>query len=323
MTSSPPPHVRDTFARFITCEYATIDAAQQPIVWPVTPYYESGGATIDVTTGLGYPKKADDARRNPQVALLFSDPTGSGIDRGERVLVQGVAEVDDRDLAANRDRYWRESWKKLPGTRDMHPPKLLRGMFNWYYSRIYVKVRPERVFLWADGDPARPPEVIDARMEEVRSGHSEEPLEPHEPTEGGGAAWDERLDELGRRHETAVLGWVGPDGFPLAVRLPVHPERDATSIAFGAEPAGLPLCEGRACLTAHAHSPDFSWQENFQVRGDLVRSGDGWHLVPRRLVGGFELPDESAFARYRRNMKKSLRFYRTARARSRGSRHEA
>src|SRR5262245_30721533 len=120
MTTSLPSEVREAFQRFITCEYVTIDAQQQPIVWPVTPYYRDGGSAIAIPTGLGYPKKADDARRNPHVAVLFSDPTGSGIGSGVQVLVQGTAEVDDRDLAANRERYWRESWDKLPGTRKMH-----------------------------------------------------------------------------------------------------------------------------------------------------------------------------------------------------------
>lgn len=71
--------------------------------------------------------------------------------------------------------------------------------------------------------------------------------------------------------------------------------------------------EGRACLTAHSHAPDFAWQENFQVRGDLVRADGAWALVPHKLVGGFELPDESTLARYRRNLGKSIRFYKTAR----------
>jgi hypothetical protein len=147
VTSSLPQDVREVFERFITTEYTTLDARQQPITWPVTPYYETGAPTIDVTTGLGYPKKADDAARNPHVSLLFSDPTGSGIEGGCRVLVQGVADIDDGDLDANKERYWRESGEKLPATKEMHPPKLLRGMFGWYYTRIYVKVRPERVFV--------------------------------------------------------------------------------------------------------------------------------------------------------------------------------
>jgi hypothetical protein len=314
MTGTLPPEVRDAFQRFITCEYVTIDAHQQPIVWPVTPYYQDGGTAVDVTTGLGYPKKANDARRNPHVALLFSDPTGSGITNGLSVLVQGTAEVDDRDLAANRERYVRESWDKLPGTREMHPPKLLRGMFNWYYTRIYVHVRPERVFVWPDGDVARAPECHGAHLEEVRSGRSEEPLEPHAPPTGGDVPWGGRIEELGKSYETAVLGWVAPDGFPLAARLPVSIDPRRRRIVFGKRPEGLPVAEGKACVTAHRHSPDFTWQENFQVRGDLVTDGDGdLSLVPHKLIGGFELPNESQLSVYRRNLSKSIRYYKTAR----------
>ena len=173
MTSTLPQEVRDAFERFITCELTTIGASKQPITWPVTPYYGQGDRTIDVTTGLGYPKKADDARAHPSVALLFSDPTGSGIESGVKVLVQGTATIDDQDLSANADRYLRESREKLPGTRRMHPPKPLRSAFNFYYARIYIKVRPERVFVWPDGDLTKEPGVHGAHLEEVRSGHSE------------------------------------------------------------------------------------------------------------------------------------------------------
>ena len=89
MTASLPEAVRECFSRFITTEYTTIDSRQQPITWPVTPYYTPGGPTIDLTTGLGYPKKADDAKRNPRVALLFSDPTGSGVTSGTRCWCRG------------------------------------------------------------------------------------------------------------------------------------------------------------------------------------------------------------------------------------------
>jgi hypothetical protein len=308
--------VRECFERFITTEYTTIDARQQPITWPVTPYYAPGGRTIDVTTGLGYPKKADDAARNPKVSLLFSDPTGSGIPNAPQVLVQGTADVDDRDLAANTERSWREAWEKLPGTREMHPPKLMRGLLGWYYTRIYVHVRPERVFVWPEGDATREPELHDAHLEEVRSGHVEEPAAETPPRAGGAEAWDERMDELGSRYRSAVVSWVGPDGFPLAVRLPVSVDRGRRRVALRAEPTGLPLAEGRACLTAHSHDERFSWQENFQVRGDLVREGGGWSLVPHKLIGGFELPKEGQVAQLRRNFSKGLRFYRTARTRT-------
>ncbi len=223
MTSSLPQQAREAFSNFVTTEYTTIGAKRQPITWPVTPYYTDGGATIDISTGLGYPKKADDAARNPKVSMLFSDPTGSGMEDAGRdasqVLVQGIAEVDDADLGANSERYIRESGVKLPATKKMNPPKPVRALIGWYYKRIYVLVRPERVFVWPGPDSTVEPEVHDCHLEEVRSGHAEEPQADHGVPIGGPAAWDDRVDQLGRDHETAVVSWLAPDGFPLSVRL--------------------------------------------------------------------------------------------------------
>ena len=71
---------------------------------------------------------------------------------------------------------------------------------------------------------------------------------------------------------------------------------------------------GLACLVVHRHAPDFSWQTNFQVRGDLVMHGDRWVLSPRKLVGGFELPPGSLLSRYRLNAKKMSRYRKVAKA---------
>src|SRR5213080_316430 len=136
MTASLPEDVQAVFDRFVTTEYTTIDRRGQPITWPVTPYYRPGQDAIDVCTGIGYPKKADDAAANPRVALLFSDPTGCGLDDPPMVLVQGAAKVDDADLDANAERYLRESQEKLPNQRVVSIPKPLRPLFGWYYKRL-------------------------------------------------------------------------------------------------------------------------------------------------------------------------------------------
>ncbi len=312
MTASLPGNIQQVFARFITTEYTTIDAADHPITWPVTPYYREGAGAIDVTTGLGYPKKALDARANPRVSLLFSDPTGSGLEDAAMVLVQGIAKVDDDDLDANRKRYQRESLEKLPATKDMQPPDFLKRFVLWYYARLYVYVRPERVYVWPGGDISREPQLMDSHLEEVRSGHVEEPeTGPPEP-EGGAEAWDARMDELGDRYDTAVLSFVAPDGFPFSARVPISLDRAAHRVRIGAMPLGAPAEPGLACLTAHDHDPEFKWQRNFQVRGDLVRDGDGWSLVPHKLVGGFELPPGSMVARTRLNLAKIRRFRKIA-----------
>ncbi|MBN1530741.1 MAG: pyridoxamine 5'-phosphate oxidase family protein [Thermoleophilaceae bacterium] len=315
MTASLPPEIQSVFDRFITTEYTTVARGGQPITWPVTPYYRPGDPCIDVTTGLGYPKKANDARANPKVALLFSDPTGCGTDEPPQVLVQGTADVDDRDLDANRERYEREALEKLPATADQLPPKPLRRLFAWYFTRIYVHVRPERVYVWHGGDVSREPELFDARMEEVRSGHDEEPDAELAPATGAGPAWDPRLDELGERYPQAVVSLVAPDGFPFSVRVPIRVDRGASRVRLGGAPVGVPWQPGLACLTAHDHSPDFAWQRNFQVRGDLVQEDDGsWSIVPQRFVGGFELPPASTLRRYRINASKVMRFRKVAKA---------
>jgi hypothetical protein len=312
VTASLPVDVQDVFARFITTEYTTIDARGHPITWPVTPYYRAGAGAIDVTTGIGYPKKALDARRNPQVALLFSDPTGSELEGAPMVLVQGVAKVDDVDLDANRRRYEREAAEKLPATKDIAPPEFLKSLFIWYYARLYVYVRPERVFVWPGGDPTAEPHMHGTHLEEVRSGHVEEPERLPPGPAGGAEAWDERMDELGDRYPTAVLSFVAPDGFPFSARVPISVDRAAHRVRIDAAPVGAPMLPGLACLTAHDHHPEFRWQRNFQVRGDLVEEDGRWSLVPHRLVGGLELPPTSAFARYRANLGKIRRFRRTA-----------
>jgi hypothetical protein len=312
VTALLPEEIQQVFDRFITTEYTTIDRAGHPITWPVTPYYSPGDGAIDVTTGIGYPKKARDAQANPHVSLLFSDATGSGLEDPPMVLVQGTAKVDESDLDANRRRYERESLEKLPKTEDMHPPEFVKRRFMlWYYARLYVYVRPERIYVWRGGDAGSEPELLDAHMEEVRSGHVEEPVEGPPAPEGGSEAWDARMEELGEHYSTAVLSFVAPDGFPFSVRVPISLDRGAHRVRIDAEPVGAPIEPGLACLTVHAHHPDFRWQRNFQVRGDLVRADDGWALVPHRLVGGFELPP-GRVAMWRENIAKMRRFRRIA-----------
>src|SRR3954449_8173194 len=137
MTATLPDDVRRVFDAFITTEYTTVDAHGQPITWPVTPYHHPEAGCVDVTTGLGYPKKARDAERNPKVSLLFSDPTGSGIADPPVVLVQGTAIVDDADVAANPRRYLEDIGPKIPAAAKRLPPGLvLRRRFLWFFAGV-------------------------------------------------------------------------------------------------------------------------------------------------------------------------------------------
>jgi hypothetical protein len=120
------------------------------------------------------------------------------------------------------------------------------------------------------------------------------------------------VEELGSRYPQAVLSLVAPDGFPFNVRVAISVDRSARRIRLGAGVLGLPVQPGLACVTAHDHHPEFLWQRNFQVRGDLVEEDGGWAVVPHRLIGGFELPPSSTIAKYRLNAGKMLRYRKKA-----------
>jgi hypothetical protein len=138
-----------------------------------------------------------------------------------------------------------------------------------------VRVRPERVLTWPHADLDAEPRLYDARLEEVRSAHNAEPEVGHAPPAGGGEAWDAMLDAL---PTTAGLSFVGPDGFPFAVRVPVRADPDARVVRIEADPVGAPIEPGLGCLCTGA----------VQVCGDLLEDRGGWILRPHATaeVGG-------------------------------------
>ena len=231
------------------------------------------------------------------------------------MLVQGTADVDDRDLAANRERYWRESGEKLPATQGHAPAE--------------ARPRVVRLVLHADLRPRAPR----ARLRVGRRGPDERARAARRPHGGGalrpqrGAARAARAGG-GRRRRLGTSGsrssaagtrlpssrWVGPDGFPLAVRVPVSLDRGSRRIVFGAVPAELPLIARAVPASPRTHTA------RLHLAGELPgprRSGPG-----RRRLGRWSRTSSSAasssrtraqLARYRRNLSKSIRFYKTAR----------
>jgi Pyridoxamine 5'-phosphate oxidase len=135
-----------------------------------------------------------------------------------------------------------------------------------------LRVRPERIYAWPEGDVDAEPRLFDAHLEEVRSAHNAEPETGHAPPEGGATAWDPRLDALGP--VTAALAFVGPDGFPFAVRLPVRADRAGGVVHLDADPVGAPIEAGLACLSA----------AGLRLCGDLVEEHGRWLLRPHQVI---------------------------------------
>jgi hypothetical protein len=159
----------DIIDGYFTCEFTTLSRDGSPVTWPVSPRLLSDGRFL-LTTSIGMPQKAFNIRRNPKVSLLFSEPTGSGIERPGAVLIQGDAIAEDRivtnvgsdhDLAALMQTVSARQpagafWSTWLGRRLMWP----------YYLRLLIYVTPRRALFWPTRDFTVTPEELD--VAEVR-----------------------------------------------------------------------------------------------------------------------------------------------------------
>jgi Pyridoxamine 5'-phosphate oxidase len=98
-----PPEVQAVFCEVRTCEFTTLAKDNTPITWPTVALYEPTQGRFVITTSIGLPHKAYNVRRTPKVALLYSDPTGSGLAAPPVVLVQGHATCPDQIVTQSEE----------------------------------------------------------------------------------------------------------------------------------------------------------------------------------------------------------------------------
>lgn len=284
-----PDAVLPVFDRAITVEYSSLTKAGAPIMTPLTPYVGEDRRTIDVSTGVTYPAKAERARRNPRVCLLFSDPVGSGLAAPPVVLVQGLATVRDRDIQANTDRYVRLSLQKMPEAYKGQPRFLLRSL-KAYFARMWIEVTPTRIWWWPskslDQEPgtwAAPQSTVAPPSDPAPPGRQPAPWK--EPP----ADWRSMVGPTIERLEQRDLAWLGADGFPLSVPvLDVQQVGSSLRLSLGRHLPGTP--EGPAAVTFHAHPESFTGQENHTFVGSVRTDGDASYLFDvERVLGDFSL----------------------------------
>jgi hypothetical protein len=254
---------------------------------PTTPYIGPGG-TLDVSTGLTYPAKAERARRNPRVALLYADTIGAGSGDSPVVLVQGHAAVRDADLQANTDRYARASVAKLPGSVEGQPKALLKRMV-FYYARIWIEITPLRISSWADRTLSAPAQVWEAAPDLTPPESDPAPagrqppawLEPP-------PRWQEVAARALRELPLADLTVVGADGFPVCVPVTAGSlEGQEVPLHIGSGAPQLP--DGSACLTVHGHDERFTGQENHTLVGSLAQGAGAPRLHVERALADWSL----------------------------------
>ena len=267
-----PAEVWAVLERSVTVDYTSLTRKGAPVMVPVTPYVGDARTTLDVSTGLTYPTKAERARRNPKVSLLYSDPLGSGLAQPPVVLVQGLATVRDADLQANTDRYVRLAMAKVPAAYRGQPKVLLRSV-RWYFARIWIHVTPLRIWWWDTKAMAAEPGQWTAPTETTAppsdpAPPGKQPAAWREPPSDWRGLAREVIPRLGQRS----LAWVGADGFPASAPvLGLDQTETGFRLQLGRHLPATPT--GPACVTLHTHAEVFTGQENHTFIGQVA--GDG------------------------------------------------
>ena len=162
-----PPEVEAVLREYRTGEFTTVNKAGQPLTWPTLPYYHAAAGEIVLTASIAFPVKAQNVRRNPNVSLLYSDPTGSGLTSPPAVLVQGTARVAEM---AGTDPLggdiFIESVRRQPSALQYVSNPIAQRLFLFYFQRIGIYVQPRRIWLWPGRDMSRPPQEVEVRYVE-------------------------------------------------------------------------------------------------------------------------------------------------------------
>lgn len=159
----------DIIDGYFTCEFTTLSRHGAPVTWPVTPRLLKDGRFL-LTTSIGLPQKALNIRRNPKVTMLFSEPTGSGLNEPGAVLIQGDATAEDRivtDVSSDPDlAALMETVIRRQPAGSLWSSWLGRRLWWSYYMRILIYVTPRRALYWPTRDFTASPEELN--ISEVR-----------------------------------------------------------------------------------------------------------------------------------------------------------
>ncbi|WP_084729764.1 pyridoxamine 5'-phosphate oxidase family protein [Streptacidiphilus neutrinimicus] len=250
--------VLDVLDAYRTCEFATLGRDGTPIAWPTAARRREDG-TLLVTTSVAFAQKALNVRRDGRVALLFSEPTGSGHDAPPQIVVTGRAVCSDDVTGSPRgaEEYWRTLFERQPHSR-AYVRRPVRSLMDWYYLRLLITVTPEQAA--------------------VRS-----PLPPtFKPPRGTAAAGLVGAEQLAQ-YPTAVLAARDSTGAPVLARTRPAPAPAGDGFTLRL-PDDCPAVPGPASLLVHRHDERLNGMHNAVVRGVLRATGDGWALAPQRVV---------------------------------------
>ena len=266
ITTRIPAELVPALRAYRTAEFATVGRSGVPIAWPTAVLASDDGSSVLLGTSIGFPQKAFNVRRNPRVALLFSDSTGSGDPALPQVLVQGTAQCADEVITSpvGNEGYWSRLWQLQPAGKVYDTNAVTRWIMDWYYMRLMITVTPMRVV-------TRHPS------------HAARPLVVPGVTKGEKDAYAETSRRL-PSYPSAVLCFVDAEGTPVLLR--VRPIADPARRVFTVDGDAEQLRAGPASLLCHSHDEQLWNLQSMVTVGRLELDDSRWVFVPTRFVPG-------------------------------------
>ena len=250
---------------YFTCEFATLSTSGVPVAWPAVALVDPDTGSVTLTTSIAAPRKAFNIRRDPRVALLFSDPTGSRHRDLPQVLVRGTAVCPDEihTSPAGLEEYWSRQYRRQPASLANSATALSRWLMDLYYLRLVITVTPTSVEVLPPLPDLAPGDVS-------RVGRSD--LSPY-------AQLARKLPPF----RSGVLSWSAGAEPPVVRRVrlsadPVEQQLRLTTLG-GAQPP-----TGPASLLAHYHDEKMWDLRQTAALGQVVAAGDGVAFRPERLL---------------------------------------
>jgi hypothetical protein len=283
-----PSEVEAVFREFRTCEFTTVNKQRQPLTWPIEPFFREEDGRLIVTSSIAFPVKSQNARRHPKVALLFSDPTGSGLQDPPAVLVHGDAIVEE--LTGDPDwsyDMFRESVLRQPNTRKFVGNPIAQRLFLFQYQRIAVISQPRRLLIWPHGDFTALPTKIELGSAGTHQAEPGNQPSSSEDATSARRAWNKALVECARVYSSGVLTIVEPSGYPVSVRCTAQLDDAHHVVTLSGLPEQVPGgWKGKACLLFHRHNEHLGDQHELMIKGVLSDEDGTLAFLPSDFLSG-------------------------------------
>jgi general stress protein 26 len=149
-----PQPVHELLRIALVGELSVVRPDGRPVTYPLIPLWD--GERIYMTSSVLFSRKLEHLKRNGRVSVSLSDPVALG-GRNDRATVQGDARVVEEDPHVDWERIlpiWRA---KEPAIEAFYKERVALPLF---FERSLIEIAPRRVFYWAAGDAASPPEVF-------------------------------------------------------------------------------------------------------------------------------------------------------------------